>query len=371
VGDLVFGFAQLQYRRSRVNPSQRTANTGFDPKHRSERLSHLCDEHRFELIITFSYKDYEGPLGANKKFQYKGQEVESAILLGGLCLISQVLQCGLGFSLTNYLLSPYDLLRSRRDEDDVGTVLSDKGHAGKVWVYHFFVVDYGREALWGYDLFLRSIPRERDHLVDKELIKALAELWSRALVDPTQDALAREFYRRVLSKRDMNVLEARAVRHLSKAAMERLYRFWCEQNPDAMPICASEINDTRRQYAGRCVVLRDWVHKAMCEAKVIESWSDFLERGARCLAERPDEDASWLKVIRQVCNVRVVESDALLLYAWVDDQTAAREEGSGEDGAGEVRLLSSGSLCLCTERILCFVSLRRASRTHSPTPPTP
>jgi hypothetical protein len=103
------------------------------------------------------------------------------------------------FDIGKLMLTDPKLVRGMKDEHDVGTLLLDPKESGLIYVWHFYICGY-QNVMFGYDLFLARINRDRNDINFDVLCDSIAAIWSEAIVN--SEEMAQTFYNHLLMNVD-------------------------------------------------------------------------------------------------------------------------------------------------------------------------
>ena len=185
-----------------------------------------------ELCYSMSYfKPTERYKGANDYHRFE-------VIVSGLADNAK------SFDIGEYMLNNVALIRDVRDANDYGIILLND-HAGDVYVWHFYVENYDY-MMFGYDLFLGDIARDRNNVNVDTLRKSIAGIWSYAIVEDAQ--LAKFFLDKVVMNQQTTEImyEVAALRLISKQAIQVLLSMLDLKG--RRPICKDDEDDLYPKY---------------------------------------------------------------------------------------------------------------------------
>ncbi len=220
--DMVF------YKTSVLKPKAVHPNNPFD------------DTNHIEILITYPKKEL---------VNYKGFRING-------------FPDGLGLDLYANLV-PREYFRNIQDVNDKGTILFDSDLRNKFYVYHFFVfspdkVKEEKLAHWGYDFFC-PITRDRNQLPLDTIVKSMAAVWSRYIVEhDINDKYVIAFYTSiVLANSDYKPYETLCLGHLTKSACLKLVALYKYRNPDTYPVLQKNLHHAKSKLKQNVSVVPD------------------------------------------------------------------------------------------------------------------
>lgn len=163
------------------------------------------DSHHMELRITYNkeeYTDYD-------------------------CNLIEARPGGLHFDIDNYLV-PRAYMRSARDSNDHGMVITDPVHRAAVFIWHFHVCSYRSAYMhWGYDLFM-PVTRGRDSVQHEHLCSAITSVWNTVLETNNEDdfELILQFFKEIVLSAPSRLIEQEILSALSPRACAVLARIF-------------------------------------------------------------------------------------------------------------------------------------------------
>jgi hypothetical protein len=149
------------------------------------------------------------------------------------------------FDIEAFMLIKEEHLRGPRTQEDQGSILFGETERGEVYVWHFFVAAF-EKMLFGYDLFLQTITRDRDNIRTESLCESIAAIWSQEII---RDAvLAKRFFTDVLMNPNVeDCMELWSLSRFSAKARAVLFELF-KDGKDIYPILQSQLHLIRSQF---------------------------------------------------------------------------------------------------------------------------
>lgn len=281
------------------------------------------DSHHFELRITYSKQDY---------IDYDDNRIKGR-------------PDGLQFDLFNYL-APREYIRSIRDEQDAGSLMTDIKSRGNIYVWHFFIRAHNPSYLrWGYDLFM-SVTRERNMVEHEALVMAVAKVWSHVLEQCNPDDVrCEQFFNEIaFAKSNKNTfVEELALKFLTVDACKKLAQRFKIRYPNSYPVLIGDKEAADQQLSVGIMVVPARVERILFgdHSERFERFSIMLEVNAKILAEKFSNDLPVPEIIRTLFPELKFTFDPSnpLLFAEHGGQTFINWHFFGRDDYSEAEII--------------------------------
>lgn len=151
------------------------------------------------------------------------------------------------FDVFDWLIKDLSFFRDPKYPNEAGIIILDPALAGHIYVWHIHVAQYSN-LVFGYDLYLERIVRERNLVEHKILCAKVASIWSNAVIQDAEMAIT--FVKRVLLVKDIrsDTIEVVALEQFSVLAAKRLFEIVMGKQQHRRPIKESDVSTISPQF---------------------------------------------------------------------------------------------------------------------------